>query len=221
MALFVRRLGRYMKRTSFFKGSSLKRFSSKSRGRHSLRKCYECDDRGHFIADCPNAKYDKKKDKKCMNKHGKHEGKGQAHIGEDWDSDDSGSSSSDNEVIATSAIELSTPTSPRLLNYYSSNDEAPMCLMEKEPKVSPPLKLLNVDLTSDCEGGDENEICGDYLLDALATQNEKHMGLLHNGLLKCHMGSKALKKYLGIKGTTSNMKDLAMFSHPKKGWMQM
>nr|AAX95605.1 hypothetical protein [Oryza sativa Japonica Group]ABF97133.1 retrotransposon protein, putative, Ty1-copia subclass [Oryza sativa Japonica Group] len=52
-------------------------------------------------------------------------------------------------------------------------------------------------------------------LSALQKQNEKLMGLLHNGLLKCHMGSKVLKKYLGYQRDNFNHEGLGYVPPPK------
>ena len=52
-------------------------------------------------------------------------------------------------------------------------------------------------------------------LSALQKQNEKFMRLLHNGLLKCHMGSKALKEYLGYQRDNFNHEGLGYVPPPK------
>uniref|UniRef100_J3LV23 CCHC-type domain-containing protein n=1 Tax=Oryza brachyantha TaxID=4533 RepID=J3LV23_ORYBR len=66
MTLFVRRLGKYMKRSGFFKGGPSKSSFGKSSGRRSSRKYFECGETGHFIAECP--KLDDDKERFCLAK---------------------------------------------------------------------------------------------------------------------------------------------------------
>lgn len=56
MALFVKKFGKFMRRSGFFKGGSSKHYSNKSSGRHSAKVCYVCKEPGHFIVDCPHLK---------------------------------------------------------------------------------------------------------------------------------------------------------------------
>jgi hypothetical protein len=96
---------------------------NKAKGKHS---CFKCGKTGHFIANCPdndsdqgqekNGKKEKKKD--CR------KAKGEAHLGNEWDSDCS-SSDSDDEGLATSAFNKSS----------LFPNEHHTCLMAKEKKV--------------------------------------------------------------------------------------
>lgn len=66
-----------------------------------------------------------------------------------FESDYSGSSSSDEEELATFTIKPSPSPTLRLFNYLS-DDNTPICLMV-EPKVPSPLKSFSVDIMSDGE----------------------------------------------------------------------
>lgn len=109
MALFIKKFKRFMRRDH--KTYDDKKDFKKSR---SKRQCYKCGDHDHLIADCPLLK-NKGKDKeekkyhKDKKKHYKKRYTGEAHIGKEWVSDDSDSSSSEDEGnIATFAFNKSS-----------------------------------------------------------------------------------------------------------------
>ncbi|XP_066166647.1 uncharacterized protein [Oryza sativa Japonica Group] len=185
MALFVKKFGKFMRRSGFFKGGSSKHYSNKSSGRHSARVCYVCKEPGHFIADCPHLKdgshmkedkkkSEKKDEKKEKHKHNKREHYGQAHLGMIFGFD-SELSSSDEEGVATFAVKPSSP--PRLFD-YSSDEDAQVCLMAKEFKVPSPLKSFNVDLVSDEEDEVEDEVMDDELFKSITKESLPHLSEL-------------------------------------------
>ena len=114
-------------------------------------------DIGHLAADCPNkgkkSRYNKQSDKKYKDKK-----KGEAHLGQEWQSDsDSDDDDDDNEKKSMAAIAVQerssstkiftnnasstalisdTHSSPRLFANLSDDDDGtPTCLMEKGDKV--------------------------------------------------------------------------------------
>jgi hypothetical protein len=123
MALFIKKYNKFIAKrraNRSYKGEKLR-----SKGK---RICYNCGKHGHFIAQCPyerrsedEDKKKKKKDKtytkdKKDKKYFKKKSYGEAHIRQEWDSDDE-SSSSDSEDMATLAIKgnFSSPTSTSTL----------------------------------------------------------------------------------------------------------
>jgi hypothetical protein len=75
---------------------------------HSKRVCYKCGKFGHFIAKCPytsdSDRDDDKKGKKKMEKKRYYKKGGEAHIGREWDSDESSTDSSFDEDAANITI---------------------------------------------------------------------------------------------------------------------
>jgi hypothetical protein len=75
---------------------------------HSKRVCYRCGMSGHFIAKCPySSESDRDEDKKGKKKEKKkyYEKKGgEAHMGREWDSDESSTDSSSDEDTTIIAV---------------------------------------------------------------------------------------------------------------------
>jgi hypothetical protein len=95
---------------------------SKTKGKHS---CFKCGKTVHFIANCPDNDSDQGQEKsgKREKKKSYKKAKGEAHLGEEWDSDCS-SSDSDDEGLAASAFNKSS----------LFPNECHTCLMAKEKK---------------------------------------------------------------------------------------
>ena len=68
----------------------------------SQRRCYECKELGHYIADCPKLKNKSNEEKKYKEKSKEFKKKyqGRAHIGEEWDSDDENSKQKGTTTVA-------------------------------------------------------------------------------------------------------------------------
>ena len=85
VALIIRNFRKFIK-----KKSNRKTYGDGKR-RNKKRFCYGCGQTRHFIANCPNEKkkhkLDKDEDKKNNRKR-----RGEAHLGEEWESNDSDSS---------------------------------------------------------------------------------------------------------------------------------
>jgi hypothetical protein len=177
-ALLIKKYTRFLRRNK----SERKRNGSGNKSRK--RYCYGCGSEDHFIAKCPiinekekskKGKYNKDDDKKGKKYKGKK--RGEAHIGEEWESsDDSDASSEDDKGrkkgIATFAVHASTPTdttndvspptlfanlssSPTLFNNLDNDYYTPTCLMAKGEKVH----------TSTSYSSDEYNSCDENDLD--------------------------------------------------------
>src|SRR6266498_4645396 len=144
--MFIKSFKKIMRGGNKYKKS----FGDKYKKRNKKRQCYECGEVGHYIADCPKKKNDGKKEwrkdkykKDDKNKeYKKKRYQGHAHVGEEWDSKDE-SSSSDDEGVASIAIQIASPGSCLFTNLTDDeSDPIPTCLMAKGKKVpiesSPP-----------------------------------------------------------------------------------
>jgi hypothetical protein len=138
MALFMRKFKKYMNKKKLSKGD--KKFNTKST---TKKICYNCGKHGHFIANCSFEHRDDDEDKKKSKFYKKDKGYkksdkpykkksyGEAHIVQEWDSNDE-SSNSDNDGVATVAIKGTTSSSKSL--FPKLNQGKYTCLMAKEGK---------------------------------------------------------------------------------------
>jgi hypothetical protein len=179
VAFVIRNLRNFMKKKNIHKT-----YGDGKKG-YKKRFCYGCDKTSHFIADCPKVKkknkYNKDGDKKNKGKK-----KGEAHLGEEWESNDD-SDSSDDEKKKKGAANIaihpsSSPTmifpdsalppklfpnldsSPRLFSNLIDNEYyTPTCLMAKGEKVH---VLSN-------PSSDEYDSCDDNIEEIKATMIKK------------------------------------------------
>jgi hypothetical protein len=86
----------------------LKQRKGKDYKPRSKRVCYKCGKSGHFIAKCPYSsdsdRNDEKKGKKKMEKKKYYKKGGEAHMGREWDSDESSTDYSSDEDATNIAI---------------------------------------------------------------------------------------------------------------------
>jgi hypothetical protein len=106
------------------------------------RSCFKCGKVGHFISNCPDNDSDQDQDKKREKKKTYKKAKGEAHLGNEWDSN---CSSSDDEGLAASAFNKS-PLFP---------NEHHTCLMAKEKKVSTRSTITYASSSDDESSDDE------------------------------------------------------------------
>jgi hypothetical protein len=136
MALFMKKFRKYIKKKKFAKGGKRLKTTTK-------RTCYNCGKHGHFIANCPFERRDDGDDKKKYKPYKKEKGYkrsdkpykkksyGEAHIGQEWESEDE-SSNSDSDGVATMAIKGKSSSSRSL--FPKLNQGKHTCLMAKENK---------------------------------------------------------------------------------------
>jgi hypothetical protein len=130
----------------------LKQRKGKDYKPRSKRVCYRCGKSGHFIAKCPytseSDRDDDKKGKKEMEKKRYYKKKGgEAHMGRDWDSDESSTDSSDDEDATNIAINKG------LLFPNISHK----CLMAKDGKKKVHFRDTPKYTTSDDEGSSSDD----------------------------------------------------------------
>jgi uncharacterized protein YacL (UPF0231 family) len=118
MTLFMKKFKKYIKKKKFAKGDKKLKNTTK-------RTCYNCGKHSHFIANGPFERKDDDDDKKKYKPYKKDNGYkrsdkpykkksyGEAHIGQEWESEDE-RSNSDNDGVATMAIRGKSSSSKSL-----------------------------------------------------------------------------------------------------------
>jgi hypothetical protein len=146
MALFVRKFNKMFKKSGFFnKNKDKDKIKTK---RTSKRPCFGCGKEGHFIAECPNIRV-RRRD---INKNDKNKKKevGEAHLGEEWDSNDDSSNSDVEAGLATISIREPINKSSLFEDLTDVEDDfTHTCLMARGSKVDTPTPPLDDDSESD------------------------------------------------------------------------
>jgi hypothetical protein len=125
MALVLRNFKKFMKKKYYKKGGDDKKKSPQ-------RKCYECKEMGHYIADFPQLKNKEKEEKRYKEKSKDYKKKyqGYTYVGQEWESSHE---DSDQQRMTTLAI----PKAIRKLfnNISDDEDDTSFCLMARNTKV--------------------------------------------------------------------------------------
>jgi hypothetical protein len=136
MTLFMKKFKKYIKKKKFIKGDKKLKTTTK-------RTCYNCGKHDHFIANYPLKRRDDSDDKKKYKPYKKDKGYkrsdkiykkksyGEAHIRQEWESEDE-SSNSDSDGMTTVAIKGKFSSSKSL--FSKLNQAKHTCLMTKKNK---------------------------------------------------------------------------------------
>jgi hypothetical protein len=122
-----------------FLKSRASRQGGDERKKKSQRKCYECGEYEHFIAECPKNKNKNEEEKKYKEKSKEYKNKyqGRAHVGQQWVSSDEDEEPK-KQGMATVAMAQGS-SSPCLFNNHSNDEEhSHFCLMARGSKVQEP-----------------------------------------------------------------------------------
>jgi hypothetical protein len=148
MTLFVRKFNKMFKKSVFLNKSKDKdKIKMKMT---SKRSCFGSDKEGHFIAECPNIKV-RRRDTNKNDKNKKKE-VGEAHLGEERDSNDESSAPDDEVGLAT--ISMGEPINKSSLFEDLTDDEDDFthtCLMARGSKVDTPTPPLDDDSENDLD----------------------------------------------------------------------
>jgi hypothetical protein len=132
MTLLINKFNKYIKKRTPYKGDTKDKPMSK-------RVCYNCGKNEHFIAKCPYKRKEEDNDKRKKFDKGYKKNKeytkkkpyGQAHVGQEWNSNDE-SFELKNDDLATIAIKGKASSSKSLFPKLSKHT----CLMTKDGRKS-------------------------------------------------------------------------------------
>jgi hypothetical protein len=173
-AFSIRKYKKFLKSRASRKGSD-------ERKKKSQRKCYECGEYRHFIAECPKNKNKNGEEKKYKEKSKEYKNKyqGRAHVGQQWDSSDEDEEPK-KQGMATVAMAQGS-SSPRLFNNLSDDeDHSHFCLMASGSKVqestisSSPTSSSSTP-SSDIENIDEGKEMEDNMIKKFGKRGHKEI----------------------------------------------
>jgi hypothetical protein len=129
IAFAIRKYKKFLKSRASTKGGD-------ERKKKSQRKCYECGEYGHFIAECPKNRNKNEKEKKFKERSKEYKNKyqGRAHVGQQR-----GSSDEDEEPkkqdMTTVAMAQGSSSSRLFNNLTDDEDHSHFCLMARGSKA--------------------------------------------------------------------------------------
>jgi hypothetical protein len=124
-AFSIKKYKKFLKSRNSRKGEDERR-------KKSQRKCYECGEYGHFIAEYPKNKNKNEEERKFKEriKEYKNKYQGRAHVGQQWDSSDEDEEPKKHGMTTIAMAQGSS--SPRLFNNLSDDeDHSHFCLMAR------------------------------------------------------------------------------------------
>jgi hypothetical protein len=117
IALIIRNFRKFIK-----KKSNRKTYGDGKR-RNNKRFYYGCGQTGHFIADCSNENKKKHKHDKDEDKKNKGKKRGEPHLGEEWESNDSDSSDDEKKKKGATNIAIHHSSSPTMIFLNSTSHQ--------------------------------------------------------------------------------------------------
>jgi hypothetical protein len=130
-AFAIRKYKKFLKSRASRKGGD-------ERKKKSQRKCYECGEYGHFIAECPKNKNKNKNEEekkyKEKSKEYKNKYQGRAHVGQQWDSSDEDEEPK-KQGMTTISMALESSSSRLFNNFSDDEDHCHFCLIARGSKV--------------------------------------------------------------------------------------